>query len=131
LKVLADDLGSSPEFVERFRREGRLQAALDHPHTVTVYEAGESEHGLYLAMRLVPGPTLAVRNQERALDAARGRRDGAAAGGKRRGHDDERQDRWRNERDPRLHASVRYVPILGLSTKDAEQAYFAVRIREP
>ena len=72
LKVLADDLSSSPEFVERFRREGRLQASLDHPHTVTVYEAGESEHGLYLAMRLVPGPTRALLYQERALDATRG-----------------------------------------------------------
>ena len=72
LKVLSDDLSSSPKFVERFRREGRLQASLDHPHAVTVYEAGESEHGLYLAMQLVPGPTLAVLYQERALDAARG-----------------------------------------------------------
>src|SRR5262245_2333363 len=72
LKVLADDLGSSPEFVERFRREGRLQASLDHPHAVTVYEAGESEHGLYLATQLVRGPTLAQLFEERALDAARG-----------------------------------------------------------
>jgi serine/threonine protein kinase len=72
LKVLANDLSSSPEFVERFRREGRLQASLDHPHAVTVYEAGESEHGLYLAMQLVRGPTLALLYQERALDAARG-----------------------------------------------------------
>jgi serine/threonine-protein kinase len=72
LKVLSDDLTSSTEFVERFRREGRLQASLDHPHAVTVYEAGESEHGLFLAMQLVPGPTLALLYQERALDAARG-----------------------------------------------------------
>jgi protein kinase-like protein len=72
LKVLAEDLSSSPEFVDRFRREGRLQASLDHPHAVTVYEAGESEHGLYLAMQLVPGPTLALLFQERALDADRG-----------------------------------------------------------
>ena len=72
LKVLADDLSSSPEFVERFRREGRLQASLDHPHAVTVYDAGESDYGLYLAMRLVPGPTLAQLFEERALDAARG-----------------------------------------------------------
>src|SRR5439155_19812545 len=72
LKVLAEELSSSPEFVDRFRREGRLQASLDNPHAVTVYEAGESEHGLYLAMQLVPGPTLALLFQERALDAARG-----------------------------------------------------------
>src|SRR5436309_11769636 len=66
LKVLAEELSSSPEFVDRFRREGRLQASLDHPHAVTVYEAGQSEHGLYLVMQLVPGPTLALLFQERA-----------------------------------------------------------------
>lgn len=72
LKVLAEELSHSQEFVARFRREGRLQAALEHPHAVTIYEAGESDHGLYLAMRLVPGPTLALLMQERALDSTRG-----------------------------------------------------------
>jgi len=58
LKLLSRDLSDDPAFSERFRREGRLQAAIDHPHIVTVYEAGEAEHGLYLAMRLISGPTL-------------------------------------------------------------------------
>src|SRR5207247_7554681 len=71
LKVIAEELSSSPEFVERFRREGRLQASLDHPHCVTVFEAGESEFGLFLAMQLVPGPTLGLLLKERALDARR------------------------------------------------------------
>jgi hypothetical protein len=71
LKVLAEGLSQSPEFIARFRREGRLQAALEHPHAVTVYEAGEDEYGLYLAMQLIAGPTLALLIQERALDAAR------------------------------------------------------------
>jgi Protein kinase domain len=71
LKVLAGALSEDPEFVARFRREGRLQASLEHPHVVTVYEAGESELGLYLALRLVAGPTLAMLMQERALDASR------------------------------------------------------------
>jgi serine/threonine-protein kinase len=71
LKVLNDELSSSHEFVERFRREGRMQAALQHPHAVTIYEAGESEVGVYLAMRLVPGPTLALLIKDRALDAGR------------------------------------------------------------
>ena len=70
LKLLAEELSADPEFVARFRSEGRLQASLEHPHVVTVYEAGESEHGLYLALRLVAGPTLATLMQERALDAA-------------------------------------------------------------
>lgn len=71
LKVLAAELGSDAEFVARFRLEGRLQAALEHPHVLTVYEAGESEHGLFLAMRLVPGSTLAALMDEHALDASR------------------------------------------------------------
>jgi hypothetical protein len=70
LKLLADDLSAAPEFVERFRREGRLQASLEHPHAVTIYEAGDSDYGLYLAMRLVPGPTLAELNREHELGAA-------------------------------------------------------------
>jgi len=69
LKVIAGELGSDPEFVARFQREGQLQASLEHPHVVTVYEAGESEHGLYLAMRLVSGTTLAALMRERALGA--------------------------------------------------------------
>jgi hypothetical protein len=71
LKLLAGELNADPEFVARFRREGQLQASLEHPHVVPVYEAGESEHGLYLAMRLVVGSTLAVLMSERSLDAER------------------------------------------------------------
>jgi hypothetical protein len=59
LKVLRQDLAGDQGFVERFRQEGRAQALLDHPHVLPVYEAGESELGLFLAMRLVRGATLA------------------------------------------------------------------------
>jgi predicted Ser/Thr protein kinase len=69
LKVLHADLRENPSFVERFRREGRLQATLEHPGVVTVHEAGESEHGLFLAMRLVPGTTLAALLRDGSLDA--------------------------------------------------------------
>ena len=58
LKVLNQDLSSDEAFRERFRREGVLQAAFEHPHIVTVYDTGESPHGLYLAMRLVRGGNL-------------------------------------------------------------------------
>jgi serine/threonine-protein kinase len=71
LKMLGGELSSDPEFAARFQREGRLQASLEHPHVVTVYEAGESEHGLYLAMRLIRGSTLAALMEGRALDARR------------------------------------------------------------
>jgi predicted Ser/Thr protein kinase len=58
LKILATELSQDDAFRERFRREGLLQAAIDHEHIVTVYEAGDTEHGLFLAMRLIRGPTL-------------------------------------------------------------------------
>jgi serine/threonine protein kinase len=58
LKLLADELSQDPGFRRRFQREGQLQAALHHEHIVTVYEAGQTEDGLFLAMRLIEGPTL-------------------------------------------------------------------------
>jgi serine/threonine protein kinase len=58
LKLLSPALSDDEEFRERFRREGRIQAAIDHPHIVTIHEAGELEDGLFLAMRLIHGPSL-------------------------------------------------------------------------
>ena len=58
LKVLATQLSGDPTFCERFRREAMLQAALDHPHIDPVYEAGEADGAIFLAMRLVRGPNL-------------------------------------------------------------------------
>jgi Protein kinase domain len=58
LKVLAPHLSADPEFVERFRQEAALQARLEHPGIVTVYEAGESDEGLFLAMQVVEGSDL-------------------------------------------------------------------------
>src|SRR5687768_14331509 len=68
LKLVADGLHAGDA---RLRGEGRAQAALDHPHVVTVYESGESDHGLYLAMQLVDGPSLAELLRERRVDARR------------------------------------------------------------
>jgi hypothetical protein len=71
LKVLTAELSADPAFRERFRREGLLQAALDHPHIVTVYEAGAAEGRLFLAMRMVEGPTLKDLIVRRQLDDRR------------------------------------------------------------
>src|SRR4051812_26385500 len=71
LKLLAPHLGEDPAFRKRFQREGSVQARLDHPHIITVYEAGESEEGLFLAMRLVRGPNLKDMIVSRQLDAGR------------------------------------------------------------
>jgi serine/threonine-protein kinase len=70
LKLVSPSL-EDPGFVDRFRREGRMQAALDHPNVVTVYEAGTSEYGPYLAMRLIRGTTLAQLVDDGALTTER------------------------------------------------------------
>ena len=46
---------STAEFSERFEREARAIAALNHPNICTLYDVGPN----YLVMELVPGPTLA------------------------------------------------------------------------
>jgi serine/threonine protein kinase len=78
LKVLGPELEHDAEFVRRFRREGRLHASLTHAHVVAIYEAGESEWGLFLAMRLVRGPTLAALLADGALGGERASRCQAA-----------------------------------------------------
>jgi hypothetical protein len=71
LKLLAPNLGDDPGFRARFEREGQVQAALDHDHIVPVYEAGQSDYGLFLAMRLIAGPTLKQLIFDDALDPRR------------------------------------------------------------
>ncbi len=58
LKVLSQDLAAADDFQERFARERKAQAELDHPNIVPVFGGRESEHGLWLAMHLVKGGTL-------------------------------------------------------------------------
>lgn len=58
LKVIAGDRANDPEFRERFERESRMAAAIDHPNIVPVYAAGEEGGALYIVMRFVPGSDL-------------------------------------------------------------------------
>ena len=59
LKILLPELAGDENFVERFLREARSAASLDHPNIVPVYETGRSEDGDYfLAMKFVEGMTL-------------------------------------------------------------------------
>jgi serine/threonine protein kinase len=69
LKVLNPRLAADLTFRERFRREGALVAALDHPNVIPVYDFGEADGRLYLAMRLVDGVTLADRMIDAPLSA--------------------------------------------------------------
>jgi DNA-binding beta-propeller fold protein YncE/predicted Ser/Thr protein kinase len=58
LKVIAAELAEKEGFRERFLRESRLAASLDHPSVVPVYDAREEDGELIVAMRLVEGGDL-------------------------------------------------------------------------
>ncbi len=61
LKVVAPALADDERFRERFLRESRLAARLEHPSIVPVYQAGDDAGQLFLAMRYIAGGTLAAR----------------------------------------------------------------------
>lgn len=71
LKVIAPDLARDVGFRERFNRESRIAASLEHPHVVPVYEAGEHEGLLFIAMRYVDGTDLRALIAGRPLEPAR------------------------------------------------------------
>jgi YVTN family beta-propeller protein len=58
LKVLSPGLADDEAFRERLVRESRLAASLDHPNVVPVYDAGEADGTLFIAMRYVDGTDL-------------------------------------------------------------------------
>jgi len=58
LKVMHPHLAADPGFVARFEREAKSAARLAHPHVVGVYDQGEADGLVYLAMELIPGRTL-------------------------------------------------------------------------
>ncbi len=62
LKVLSHKL-ESPEHRQRFLREGRLAASVNHPNTLYVYGAEEIDGTPVIAMELAPGGTLEERVQ--------------------------------------------------------------------
>jgi serine/threonine protein kinase len=61
IKVLAQNLGADPENRERFRREAKAIALIEHTAVVPVYEYGEDGELLYLVMRYMPGGSLKDR----------------------------------------------------------------------
>jgi YVTN family beta-propeller protein len=58
LKLIADDFADDRKFRERFQRESMLAASIDHPNVIPIYEAGEVDGELYIAMRFVDGTDL-------------------------------------------------------------------------
>src|SRR5580704_9482791 len=72
LKLLTPGLAADEEFRRRFLREARAAAAVDDPHIIPVYEAGEAGGVLFLAMRLVSGGDVRrLLRREGPLPAAR------------------------------------------------------------
>ncbi len=65
LKVLSPQLAGDPEFTARFRREGRIVAALQHPHIVTLFDVGQFENLQYLAMDFIDGRSMYAVLRER------------------------------------------------------------------
>ena len=75
LKLIAPEHAADGDFRERFQRESRMAAAIDHPNVIPVYEAGEEDGRLYLVMRWVAGTDLhRLLRADGRLEPGRGRR---------------------------------------------------------
>ena len=75
LKLIVPEYSSDERFRERFRRESRIAAAIDHPNILPVFDAGDEAGVLYIMMRLVEGTDLreviATQGRLEPLRAAR------------------------------------------------------------
>src|SRR5204862_2113554 len=67
LKFLSDEL-ADPDARRRFQREAQMSSSLNHPHILTVYDAGEFEGRQYLVTEFIDGGTLDDWLREKAPD---------------------------------------------------------------
>ena len=70
LKLLAPELAERPVFAERFVREARALARLNHPHIIAVHDFGEAAGRYYLALEFVDGTDLRQKLRAGPLAAA-------------------------------------------------------------
>jgi CHASE2 domain-containing sensor protein len=72
IKLIATDHAQDPVFRDRFAKESRIAASIEHPSVIPVYEAGEDDGLLFIAMRLIDGVDLAqLLGRQGALEPAR------------------------------------------------------------
>jgi serine/threonine protein kinase/tetratricopeptide (TPR) repeat protein len=71
IKVLASRFSADPSFVERFQKEARIVARLEHPHILPVYDFASDEDTAYLVMKLVEGTSLYAHIGPRGMSPER------------------------------------------------------------
>ena len=70
LKVLSDVLAEDEEYLQRFQREARVAAGLNHANLVTIFDSAVAEGRPYLVMELISGGTVAARAAAEGFTAA-------------------------------------------------------------
>ncbi len=70
VKILPSEISHDPKFIERFQREARALAKLNHPHIVTVYDFGQTGGLCYIVMEFVDGANLRQVIRKQTLTAA-------------------------------------------------------------
>lgn len=71
IKIINAELAAEPEFAERFEREARIIARLQHPHILPVFDFGREGDVTFLVMRLMEGGNLARELRDGALPVKR------------------------------------------------------------
>lgn len=73
IKILQPDAASrDPAALARMRQEAEILGAIDHPNVVQIFDVGQSDHGEFIVMELLQGPSIAeLLDQEGPADAAR------------------------------------------------------------